>query len=190
MKIQKVSIHQLKPAVYNPRIHLTPEMDQYQKLKRSLDEFGLVQPIVWNQETGNIVSGHQRFNILSDQGETEFDVIVVSMNSEKEKALNITLNNSHVSGDWDTEKLVDLVSDLAELPDFDETLTGFSQEEIKSFLFNPEYEIPESDIQDDEDTSNNEIKVLMKIPQTEWESVKAELDQILQKQTEIELHIL
>ncbi len=190
MKIQKISINQLQPAEYNPRIDLTPDMEAYQRLQRSLNEFGLVQPVVWNEKTGNIVSGHQRFKILADQGETEFEVIVVSMNSDQEKALNITLNNSNVAGDWDTEKLVDIVSDLVDLPDFDETLTGFNYEEMKNFLFDPEWEGPLPDFTDDENRSDDLMKILLKVPLDDWDHVKNALDQILNDYSEIELHVL
>lgn len=190
MKFRKVSLHQLKPAAYNPRLELTPGMEEYQRLKRSLDEFGIVQPIVWNEKTGNIVSGHQRFKILSDQGETEFDVIVVSLDTQKEKALNITLNNSWVGGDWDPEKLSLVVTELAELPDFDETLTGFSEEEIRDFLFDPDYQNPETALPENEIEDPEGKRVLFKIPEDHWEKIKPEFDRILADYPEVELHVL
>ena len=98
MNIKRISLDELKPAPYNPRISLKAGMPGYERLARSLDEFDLVQPIVWNEQTGHIVSGHQRLQILKDRGHTETDVVVVSLPLEREKALNITLNNSQVVG--------------------------------------------------------------------------------------------
>ena len=60
MNIQKISVEKLNPAVYNPRKDLKPGDKEYEKLKRSIEEFGYVEPVIWNQKTGNVVGGHQR----------------------------------------------------------------------------------------------------------------------------------
>jgi len=58
INLQRLPIAQLKPAPYNPRIDLKPGTPEYQRLERSLIEFDLVEPIVWNELTGHVVSGH------------------------------------------------------------------------------------------------------------------------------------
>jgi ParB-like chromosome segregation protein Spo0J len=55
---------QLNPAKYNPRKDLKPGDAEYEKLLRSVKEFGYVEPVIWNERTGNIVGGHQRFKVL------------------------------------------------------------------------------------------------------------------------------
>jgi ParB-like chromosome segregation protein Spo0J len=55
MNIQKVPVSQLKPAKYNPRKDLKPGDPAYEKIKRSMNDFGYVDPIIWNEVTGNIV---------------------------------------------------------------------------------------------------------------------------------------
>ena len=60
MNIQKISVDKLNPAEYNPRKDLKPGDKEYEKLKRSIEEFGYVEPVIWNQKTGNVVGGHQR----------------------------------------------------------------------------------------------------------------------------------
>ena len=57
MMIRKISVSRIKPAVYNPRKDLKPDDAEYRRLVRSLDEFGCVEPLVWNQRTGNLVGG-------------------------------------------------------------------------------------------------------------------------------------
>ena len=89
MNIQKVSADRLNPAAYNPRRDLKPGDKDYEKLKRSIEEFGFVEPVVWNGATGNVVGGHQRLKVLLDMGETEIDCVVVDLEPEKEKALNL-----------------------------------------------------------------------------------------------------
>src|SRR5262249_26877609 len=111
------------PAPYNPRKDLGPGDPEYQKLARSIDEFGLVEPLVWNKRTGNLVGGHQRFKILLSRGVAHADVSVVNLSEEQEKALNIALNK--ITGDWDREKLAALLDELSKVPDFDLALTGF-----------------------------------------------------------------
>ena len=50
MNIQKISVEKLNPAVYNPRKDLKPGDKEYEKLKRSIEEFGYVEPVIWNQK--------------------------------------------------------------------------------------------------------------------------------------------
>ena len=59
LNMQRMPIDRLKPAKYNPRKDLQPGDPAYEKIKRSLHDFGYVDPIVWNEVTGNIVGGHQ-----------------------------------------------------------------------------------------------------------------------------------
>ena len=125
--IKKIASERLIPADYNPRKDLKPGDPEYEKLKRSLEEFGYVEPIIWNQTTSHIVGGHQRLKVLLDMGITEVECVVVEMGAEKEKALNIALNK--ISGDWDRDKLSTLIMDL-QSADFDISLTGFDPCEI------------------------------------------------------------
>ena len=121
MIIEKKNTADLLPADYNPRKDLKPGDAEYEKLKRSIEQFGYVEPVIWNQTTGRVVGGHQRLKVLMDMG------IVVAMDEDKEKALNIALNK--ISGDWDKDKLALLIADL-QGADFDVSLTGFEPAEI------------------------------------------------------------
>ena len=127
MNIEKKNVKDLLPADYNPRKDLRPGDPEYEKLKRSIEQFGYVEPVIWNQQTGCVVGGHQRLKVLIDMGITEVDVVVVDMDADKEKALNIALNK--ISGEWDTEKLALVIADL-QGADFDVSLTGFDPEEL------------------------------------------------------------
>lgn len=131
MNIQIIPIERINPAAYNPRVDLQPGDDEYEKLRRSIEEFGYLEPIVWNQRTGNMVGGHQRHKILKARGYTEVAVSVVDLDEQQEKLLNIALNK--VSGHWDDEALAKLLDELqtagAELE-----LTGFDAEEVDRLL--------------------------------------------------------
>ena len=127
MEIITKKLDELIPADYNPRKDLQPGDPEYEKLKRSIQEFGYVEPVIWNKQTGNIVGGHQRWKVLRDLGITELDCVVVDFDPEKEKALNIALNK--ISGEWDKGKLQAVIYDL-QAADFDVSLTGFEAAEL------------------------------------------------------------
>ena len=131
MLIEKKQATELLPADYNPRKDLKPGDTEYEKLKRSLEQFGYVEPVIWNKTTGRVVGGHQRLKVLIDLGITEIDCVVVELDEEREKALNVALNK--ISGDWDKDKLALLISDL-QGADFDVSLTGFEPAEIDALF--------------------------------------------------------
>ena len=127
MLIEKKNTAELLPADYNPRKDLKPGDPEYDKLKRSIEQFGYVEPVIWNRVTGCVVGGHQRLKVLIDMGITEVECVVVEMDADKEKALNIALNK--ISGEWDKDKLALLIADL-QGADFDVSLTGFDPAEL------------------------------------------------------------
>ncbi len=175
MNIQRKPLAELKPAPYNPRVSLKPGMPGYDRLARSLKEFDLVQPIVWNAQTGHVVSGHQRLAILKDQGVEDVEVVVVSLPLEREKALNVALNNSQIGGEWDTTKLVDLIADLDGLPDFDATLTGFDACDLRDLLLAPDPDF----VPDAEEDENAFVKVTLEVPPEQWDDVRSDLDHLI-----------
>lgn len=154
LDIQKIAVEKLNPAKYNPRKDLKKGDPEYEKLKRSIETFGYVEPVIWNKKTGHIVGGHQRFKILKEQGVAEVECVVVEMDEAEEKALNIALNK--VSGDWDMPKLAELLEDLDKSM-FDVSLTGFDAAEIDD-LFSKVHDknVKEDDF--DTDKALEEIK--------------------------------
>ena len=106
MEIIKKRIADMERAEYNPRVELMPGDDEYEKLKRNIDRFGVVVPVIWNKRTNRVVSGHQRLTVLMNEGVTETDVSVVDLDETAEKQLNIAMNK--VTGEWDEVKLKDL----------------------------------------------------------------------------------
>lgn len=131
MIIKKIAINELTPAEYNPRKELKPGDAAYEKLKRSIETFGYVEPIIYNERSGTVVGGHQRLSVLRDLGETEVECVIVNMDEEDEKALNIALNK--VNGEWDMEKLTELLAEI-DSTEYDATLTGFDLDEIEELI--------------------------------------------------------
>lgn len=130
LRTERRKLAELKAAEYNPRKALTPDDAEYQKIRRSIEEFGYVDPIIINED-GTIIGGHQRTTVLMDLGYEEVDVVVVDLDKQREKALNIALNK--ITGEWDELKLKDLLLDL-DLGDYDISLTGFGQNDLTELV--------------------------------------------------------
>ena len=147
MQIKKISIKDIKESPYNPRKQLKAGDPEYESIKKSIAEFELVEPLVWNETTGNLVRGHQRLRVLKDQGVKKVDVSVVKIPLAKEKMLNIALNK--ISGDWDMKKLDSVLFELVQ-GDKDINLTGFTKDEIQSKEFSAELKKMAKGIKGDE----------------------------------------
>lgn len=141
MRIEEIEIDKIIPAKYNPRKDLKRGDPEYENLKKSIIEFDYVDPIIWNQRTGHIVGGHQRFKILKELGRTKLLVSVVDVPLEKEKVLNVGLNK--INGEWDEKALEELLREITTF-DIDMGLTGFSDDELGRLLY-PKQEIVEDD---------------------------------------------
>jgi ParB-like chromosome segregation protein Spo0J len=132
MIIEKKKIADLIPAPYNPR-QSTAKQEKH--LKESLQKFGLVEPIIFNKQTGYIVGGHFRVRELKKLGITEIECVIVDLNQADEKELNIRLNANTGSWDWDTLandwEVVDLEAWGLDIPQFDtvEELEASEEEE-------------------------------------------------------------
>ena len=131
MKIIKLPINKIKPSPYNPRKQLQPTDKEYQALRRSIQEFGTVEPLIVNKRNGALVGGHQRLQILKDIGEKIVDVVEVDLDPKRERALNVALNK--ITGRWDKHKLRSLLVDLDD-GDLDFKITGFDDDELKNLI--------------------------------------------------------
>jgi ParB-like chromosome segregation protein Spo0J len=130
MDVKTVPINELIPSVYNPRKDLKPGDQEYEKIKKSIEEFGYVDPIIINKDL-TVIGGHQRLKVLQELGYTEIDCIVTDLTKDKEKALNIALNK--ISGEWDIPMLKDLLLDI-DTGSFDIGITGFDSDEIEDLM--------------------------------------------------------
>lgn len=127
----EMKISDLIPADYNPR-HISDKAKQ--GLSNSISRFGLVQPIVWNKKTQSIVGGHQRLYDLQEKGVSVTDVVVVSLSSEEEKALNIALNHKGIQGEFKLDELKNLLAevDKGSLDDLNLGKSDISYEDLQN----------------------------------------------------------
>jgi ParB-like chromosome segregation protein Spo0J len=144
----------------------------YRKLAASLREFGLVEPLVWNETTGLVVGGHLRLRILSEMGVTEVPVSVVRLSPERERALNVVLNNREAQGRFDVDRLAELLGELEELPEME--LTGFDAEDLASLRLEPIEELPEED-------GEERVEVTLTVEPAVYERLAPRLDELVRE---------
>lgn len=140
-ELRVLPIERLIPAPYNPRKVLKPTDKAYRKLEASIREFGLVEPLIWNERTGRVVGGHARLSILKAMKVRKVPVSVVQLTEAREKALNVVLNNQEAQGRYDTKALADLLEELDDLPELD--LTGFDAKSRATLQLKPLTELVE-----------------------------------------------
>lgn len=140
------TVKTLKAAAYNPR---TITKDELARLKKAFYEFGDLSGIVFNRRSGQLVGGHQRTKVLPKNAPIEitehlpapdrtgtiahgyivldgvkYSYREVDWDDQREKAANIAANRH--GGEFDKEKLGILLQELAQTPEFDLELTGFT----------------------------------------------------------------
>lgn len=110
MDLRRMRLADLTGNPRNPRVGLLPADPEWGQIDRSIDEWGQVEPLVWNSRTGLLVSGHQRATILEHRGETAAWVSVVDLDPDQELALGIALNQP--GGIWDETRLAAVLADI------------------------------------------------------------------------------
>lgn len=128
---------QLKGAAYNPR-----RIDDHAKakLRANLKRVGLIQPLIWNKRTGNLVGGHQRVDLLDSlEGSDDYSltVAVVDLDEKTEREQNVALNNTSAMGTWDEEALTEMLK-ADESVRIDIGNAGFDLVDIEVLVDDPE----------------------------------------------------
>jgi len=143
MKIELIDPETLKSAAYNPR---QISRDELNKLIKSIKQFGFVDPALVRKQDNMIVGGHQRVKAAIEMGLKEIPVVFLDITENDAKLLNVALNK--ISGDWDEDKLAELLSELKFFDDVDELLTGFDEDELDKLL--ADLEEPQDGLTDDD----------------------------------------
>jgi len=129
VRVEHVLIDSIHPWEANPRHMPAGEVGN---LQRSVAQWGMVQPLVVRRADNTIIAGHQRLEAARALGLKTVPVVFADISAEEAKALNLALNR--IAGEWDMEKLGELLEELQHLPGIDETLTGFSADDIDDIL--------------------------------------------------------
>jgi len=145
MKTTDIKISKLKLAEYNPRKISEKDLAS---LKRSLEKFGFIQPVVINKDF-TVISGHQRIKAWKELGHDDVPTIQLSVSKNEEKALNLAMNK--IGGEWDIDKLYTVMNDLRITDELE--FTGFDEKEVSKIL--------DQFLEEDEETVD---EILEKIP--------------------------
>ncbi len=138
-EIREIALENLQKAGYNPRKNLQKIDPEYEALKKSIEELGMIDPIVWNERTGTVIGGHQRLTVLADLGYTTAPCFVVDLSPAQEKQANVRLNS--IKGAWDYDKLAEL---LAEFTPEEVAAASFDAKDLQA-LYAREKELEEDD---------------------------------------------
>ncbi len=176
MQIESIPLDRINPAPYNPRKPVKPGDVAYESIRRSLDAFGLVEPLIWNRRTGNLVGGHQRLRVLRDQGHTEAQVSVVDLGQDDERLLNLALNR--IEGAWDEQMLAMVLQGLQQ-QGRDLSIAGFGEDEIDGLLarLDGDPEPAFSDASPGDDAARPQMLVSFLLAPERYDSLTAEIEE-------------
>lgn len=125
---------QIREAPYNPRIM---GEGQEKRLRKAIEKHGLIGTLFWNRRTGNLVAGHQRLKQVdflegypAKTAEYEIRVTALDVPEREEKQLNVILNNPSVQGEFDIDRLGQMIEDGGLTPEE----MGFTDSDM-AFLF-------------------------------------------------------
>lgn len=153
MEIIKLNINDITPYENNAKIHTEAQIEQ---IKKSIQEFGMNDPIaVWGKNN-TIVEGHGRLEALKQLGYTEVDCIRLDhLTDEERKAYTLAHNKINMNTGFDIDLL-------------DEELDSIEDIDMKDFGFDL--------VLDEEDTEAHEDDYKVNVP----EEPKAKLGDIYQ----------
>ena len=125
-RYENVPIEKLVPYKNNARTH---SEKQIEKVAKSIEEFGFINPILIDADYG-IIAGHCRTLGAKKLGLTEVPCIFVEDLTEEQKRAYILADNKlALDGGWDSELVKIELEELNDL-NFDISLTGFEMDII------------------------------------------------------------
>ena len=133
MKIQELKIEEIKPYDNNPRKNLN-----YDKVAKSIKEYGFQQPIVVDKNM-SIIVGHTRYEAAKRLDLKTVPVVIADLDPLKAKAYRIADNRLNEDSKWDFSLLNKEFTDLMD-NHFDLDNLGFDNKELENLItFEPEF---------------------------------------------------
>lgn len=136
IRICRLPIGEIKPHPRNPRTHPKPGSPVWKVLLRSV-EHDYFDPLVWNERTGYLVSGHFRLKVMESIGITDIDVSVVDYDEPTHYARMIAANRP--LGDWENAILASLAGEIDQAG-LDAALAGFDAKALMALVDAPAVE--------------------------------------------------
>ena len=129
-KMELIQTNKLIPYVNNARTH---SVEQINKLRSSLREFGFINPVIIDSEL-NIIAGHGRIMAAKEEGIKEVPCVLVDYLTEAQKKAYILADNRMaLDAGWD-EELLKIEIESLQLDEFDIGLTGFDDVELSKLF--------------------------------------------------------
>lgn len=136
-----VEIDKLIPYINNARTH---SVEQINKLRSSLREFGFINPVIIDKDYG-IIAGHGRVLAAKEEGIDKVPCVLVDYLTETQKKAYILADNRMaLDAGWD-EELLKLEIEALQGEDFDVGLTGFDEKDLADL-----FKTDEEDVKDDD----------------------------------------
>lgn len=130
LQIEYVRPDALRPFAGNPR---KISLRGLEKLQRSVEEFGFINPIIAQRGSRMVIAGHQRLKAAQAAGLTEVPVVWLDVDDVTAKAYNLADNRLQQESEWDFAPLADLLQEL-DTGAIDLTLTGFDEDELRRMM--------------------------------------------------------
>ncbi len=158
----RIGRKQIKNAPYNPR-----QIDDHarKKLKENITKKGLLEALVWNKRTGNLVSGHQRLSILdmraAEKGLKDYllDINIVDLSEKEEKEQNIFFNNPSTQGTYDVDGLGKMITEDG----VDYKMAGFDDMDLQLIFEDTDYAVTMFDTDDAPKSVQDDLEQLEEI---------------------------
>src|SRR3990167_3783855 len=130
LEIQYVPIDKLKPSPANPRIHQESDLNM---LRKSIEHFGFVNPILVQKESMRVISGHGRLDAARKQNIDHVPVIILDLN-DKDSSRYMVADNKHAENSkWDFNQLREFVIGEDD-GSFDISTLGFDQDALAQIV--------------------------------------------------------
>ena len=140
-EMQLIDLSKLVPYVNNARTH---SVEQINKLRSSLREFGFINPVIIDKDYG-IIAGHGRVIAAREEGIEKVPCVLVDYLTEAQKKAYILADNRMaLDAGWD-EELLRVEIEALQGENFDVGLTGFDEKELADLFKGDDKEIEDDD---------------------------------------------
>lgn len=154
-RVEYMPLTQVEAALRNPKLHAEAE------IRASIDRFGLAELPLLDERTGRLVAGHGRLDqvaAMRTDGQDPPDGVRLAQNGEwlvpivrgwasrsdaEADSYLVASNKLTIRGGWDTEGLVDLLTELGAADAELLKLTGFREDELADLVAGQE--VPDLD---------------------------------------------
>ncbi len=131
MQVRTVPLKDLQEDPQNVRVHDSKNLGA---IRRSLVEFGQVEPLVVQKSSGLVIGGNGRLSVMRELGWLDVQVVELDLDGTKAKALALALNRTGELADWDYKALQQTLQLLQEEETNLVDDLGWTPEEINTLV--------------------------------------------------------